>query len=125
MTLSNTTSSALLPFATRRGFRQGGSLSCGFFNLMLEKIITSSELNRLGTIYYKSVQLLAYADDTDIIGKKNREVCPDFSKLDKEAKRMGLVVNDDKTKYLLSSNKQSAYSRLAPTSLLTVIISRK
>lgn len=25
--------------------------------------------------------------------------------LDKEAKRMGLVVNEDKTKYLLSSNK--------------------
>ncbi len=33
-----------------------------------------------------------------------------FSKLDKGAKRIGLVVNEDKTKCLLSSNKQSRHS---------------
>ncbi|XP_054091506.1 uncharacterized protein LOC105219282 isoform X2 [Zeugodacus cucurbitae] len=100
------------PFDTKRGFRQGDSLSCDFFNLMLERIIRAAELNREGTIFYKSVQLLAYADDIDIIGNNTRAVSSAFSRLDKEAKRMGLVVNEDKTKYLLSSNKQSAHSRL-------------
>ncbi|XP_054085666.1 LINE-1 retrotransposable element ORF2 protein isoform X1 [Zeugodacus cucurbitae] len=118
LTLSNTKSSVMIgkdlsePFDTKRGFRQGDSLSCDFFNLMLEKIIRAAELNREGTIFYKSVQLLAYADDIDIIGSNNRAVCSAFSRMDKEAKRMGLEVNEDKTKYLLSSNKQSAHSRL-------------
>ncbi|XP_054084799.1 uncharacterized protein LOC128921370 [Zeugodacus cucurbitae] len=118
LTLSNTKSSGMIgkdlsePFDTKRGFRQGDSLSCDFFNLMLEKIIRAAELNREGTIFYKSVQLLAYADDIDIIGNNTRAVSSAFSRLDKDAKRMGLVVNEDKTKYLLSSNKQSAHSRL-------------
>ena len=118
MTLLNTSSAVRIgkdlsePFDTKRGFRQGDSLSCDFFNLMLESIVRAAELNRSGTIFYKSVQLLAYADDIDIIGLNNRAVSSAFSKLDKEAKRMGLVVNEDKTKYLLSSNKQSAHSRI-------------
>ena len=55
---------------------------------------------------------MAYADGIDIIGLNNRTVSSAFPKLDKEAKRMGLVVNEDKTKYLLSSNKQSSHSRI-------------
>ncbi|XP_054089770.1 LINE-1 retrotransposable element ORF2 protein isoform X1 [Zeugodacus cucurbitae] len=118
LTLSNTKSSVMIgkdfsePFDTKRGFRQGDSLSCDFFNLMLEKIIRAAELNREGTIFNKSVQLLAYADDIDIIGSNNRAVCSAFSRMNKEAKRMGLEVNEDKSKYLLSSSKQSAHSRL-------------
>ncbi|XP_054089974.1 putative uncharacterized transposon-derived protein F52C9.6 isoform X1 [Zeugodacus cucurbitae] len=118
LTLSNTKSSVMIgkdlsePFDTKRGFREDDSLSCDFFNLMLEKMIRAAELNRDGTIFYKSVQLLAYADDIDIIGSNNRAVCSAFSRMDKEAKRMGLEVNEDKTKYLLSSSKQSAHSRL-------------
>ena len=42
----------------------------------------------------------------------NRAVSSAFSRLDREAKCMGLSVNEDKTKYLLSSIKQSSYSRL-------------
>ncbi|XP_049301820.1 LINE-1 retrotransposable element ORF2 protein isoform X6 [Bactrocera dorsalis] len=58
LTLSNTKSSVRIgknlsePFDTKRGFRQGDSLSCDFFNLLLEKIIRAAELNRAGTIVY-------------------------------------------------------------------------
>ncbi|XP_067644845.1 uncharacterized protein [Eurosta solidaginis] len=118
MTWSNTISSVRIgkdlpePFENKRGFRQGDSLWCDFFNLMLEKIILAAELNRTGAIYYKSVQLLAYADDIDIIGLNTRAVSSAYSKLEKEAVKMGLMVNEDKTKYLLSSNKESAHTRL-------------
>ena len=95
------------PFDTKRGFRQGDSLSCDFFNLMLEKVIRAAELNRGGTIFYKSVMLLAYADDIDIIGTNARAVSAAFSALEKESRRVGLAVNEDKTKYLLSTNKES------------------
>ncbi|XP_049306103.1 LINE-1 retrotransposable element ORF2 protein isoform X2 [Bactrocera dorsalis] len=118
LTLSNTKSSVRNgkdlsePFNTKRGFRQGDSLSCDFFNLLLEKMVRAAELNREGTIFYKSVQLLAYVDDIDTIGLNTRAVSSAFSRLDKEAKKMGLAVNEGNTKYLLSSNKQSSHSRL-------------
>lgn len=62
----------------------------------------------------KSVQLLAYTDDIDIIGFNNRAASSTFSRLDKKAKRTCLVVNEYKTKYFLLSNKQSAHPRLGP-----------
>ncbi|CAD6995418.1 unnamed protein product [Ceratitis capitata] len=79
---------------------------------MREIILRAAELNREGTIFNKIVELLAYADDIDIIGLNNRAVSSASSRLDKEAKRMGLVVNEGKTKSLLSSNKQLSPSRL-------------
>lgn len=84
---------------------------------MLESIVRAAELNRSGTIFYKSVQLLAYADDIDIIGLNNRAVSSAFSKLDKEAKRMGLVVNETKrsTSCLQTNSRRTRIS--APTSL--------
>ena len=114
MTLQNTSCAVLIgkdlttPFDTKRGFRQGDSLSCDFFNLMMERIIRAADLRNSGTIFYKSFMLLAYADDIDIIGLNRRAVTAAFSALEKESRRMGLVVNEDKTKYMLSTTKEAA-----------------
>ena len=59
-------------FTTRTGLRQGDSLSCLLFNLALEKAIRDSQINTRGTILNKSIQLLAYADDTDLIARTKR-----------------------------------------------------
>lgn len=56
----------------------------------MEKIIRAAELDREGTIFYKSVQLLVSVNDTNIIGLSNRTVSSAFSRLDKETKRIGL-----------------------------------
>ena len=113
MTLTDTSSAVLIgkdltpPFDTKRGFRQGDSLSCDFFNLMLEKIIRASGVEIAGTIFYKSVMLLAYADDIDIIGINQRDVTAAFSSLEGESRRVGLAVNEGKTKYFVSTTKES------------------
>ena len=61
-------------------------------------------MHRNGTIFYKSVQLLAYADDIDIIGSTMRDVTAAFSAIERESPKMGLAVNEGKIKYMLSTS---------------------
>lgn len=65
----------------------------------------SFRADKEGTIFYRSRQLLTYGNDIDIIGLKDLSVSYVFSRLHKETKRMVIVVNDDLTKYLLSSHQ--------------------
>lgn len=50
---------------------------------MLEKILRAAELKGQGNVFNKSVQLLVYADDVDMIGLNNRLVSSVLSRLDK------------------------------------------
>jgi sorting nexin-29 len=86
------------PFFTQRGLRQGDTLACLLFNIALEKVIRDSGTERRGIIYYKSVKVLAYTDDLDIIGRSVRDVKEAFIKLNNEAQQMGLNINKEKTK---------------------------
>jgi Reverse transcriptase (RNA-dependent DNA polymerase) len=56
-------------FETRQGLRQGDVLSTLFFNVVLEIIVRRAKLQTNGTIFNRQTQILAYADDIDIIGK--------------------------------------------------------
>ena len=51
---------------------------------------------------------LAYADDIDIIGLNRRAVIVAFSALEKDPHCLGRAVNEDKTKYMLSTTKEAA-----------------
>lgn len=93
------------PFYTEKGLRQGDSLSCLLFNLALEKAVRDAEINTSGTILQRTVQLLAFADDIDIIGRTKQAVVEAFTSLENAASRMGLTINEDKTKYMISTNK--------------------
>ena len=114
LTLANTVSVVKIgnetseQFTTKQGFRQGDALSCDFFNLCLEKIIRDSDPYReRGCIYYKSCQLLGYADDIDIAGRTQAEVSQNFQEIEKAAEVMGLKVNASKTKYMLATRNEN------------------
>ena len=55
-------------FAPTKGLRKVDGLACLLFNLALERAIRDSREETTGIISYKSTQILAYADDIDIIG---------------------------------------------------------
>ncbi|GFS79500.1 reverse transcriptase domain-containing protein [Trichonephila clavipes] len=51
-------------------------------------------------LWNRSLQLLAYADDIDIIGRSEKAVKEAFQALEISATNMGLTINEDKTKFM-------------------------
>jgi sorting nexin-29 len=87
-------------FAVKDGLKQGDSLSCLLFNLVLEIAFRRAGISTSRTLANGMVQILGFADDLDIAGRSHAEVEETFTKLAAEAERMGLVINESKTKYM-------------------------
>jgi hypothetical protein len=51
----------------KNGVRQGDALACLLFNIVPKKVVRDLGVNIRESIFYKSVQILAYSDDIDII----------------------------------------------------------
>jgi sorting nexin-29 len=81
------------PVEIKNGLRQGDALACLLFNIALEKVIRDANINTRGTIFFKSVQILAYADDIDIIARTETAMKEAFTNLEKAAKKMHLNIN--------------------------------
>ena len=84
------------------GLRQGDALEC----VALEKIIREANINKRGNIFYKSVQILAYEDDIDIISRSQKSLQEAIIALDRAARMMGLEINQVKTKYMICGIKK-------------------
>uniref|UniRef100_A0A3F2YVY1 Reverse transcriptase domain-containing protein n=1 Tax=Anopheles dirus TaxID=7168 RepID=A0A3F2YVY1_9DIPT len=99
-------------FQSHRGLRQGDGLSCLLFNIALEGVMRSAGFDIRGTIYTRSIQFLGFADDIDIIGRTSAAVCEAYTRLKREAARIGLMINATKTKYLLAGGSDRDRARL-------------
>jgi sorting nexin-29 len=96
------------PINVTNGVRQGDALAFLLFNIALEKVIRDAAVNTRGTIFYKSVQILAYADDIDITGRTQSATIEAFTTLEKAAKGMNLFINQEKTKHMPVTKKSHA-----------------
>jgi hypothetical protein len=56
-------------FETRQGLSQGDVFYTLLFNVVLEVIVRRANLQTTSTFYNKETQLLAYADDIDIVSR--------------------------------------------------------
>jgi hypothetical protein len=95
-------------FPIRNGLKQGDALSPLLFNFALDLAIRRVQGNQDILKLNGTHQLLAYADDVNILGGSIRAVKGNAETLLVAAKEIGLEVNTDKTKYMVMSRERNA-----------------
>jgi predicted rRNA methylase YqxC with S4 and FtsJ domains len=101
-------------FETRQGLRQGDVLYTLLFNVVLKVIVRRANLQTNGTMFNKETQLLAYADDIDIVGKSQSAVRKAFLALEGEAAKVELKINEQKTKYMIAAQNDRTIRDVGP-----------
>jgi hypothetical protein len=78
------------------GWRQSDTLCIILFNIVLEKVIRNIETNPNGTIFNRTRQYIAFADDVLILGRSVTVIELVVTKLKEAALSTGLVINKTK-----------------------------
>jgi sorting nexin-29 len=86
-------------FEFSAGVKQGDGLSAVLFILKMHQAV--NKIHRRGTIFTKSSQICAYADDIVIVMRSKWRMIQMYEELEKEAEEMGLRINEKKTKYMV------------------------
>ena len=93
-------------FPIRNGLKQGDALSPLLFNFALECAIKRVQVNQDGLKLNGTHQLLAYADEVNILGGSVHTVKESAEALLVATKEIGIEVNPDKTKYMVVSGSE-------------------
>jgi len=101
------------PISTTCGVRQDDALACLLFNIALEKVIWDTGIQTRGTIFFKTVQILAYADDIDLMARTIPGLNEAFLNPEKSARNMGLIINQEKTVYMHSGKDTTLHQDFA------------
>ena len=88
--------------------KQRDALSPLLFNFALEYAIKRVQVNQDGLKLNGTHQLLAFADDINILGGSVHTVKENAESLVVPTKKIGLEVNADKTKYMVMSRDRNA-----------------
>ena len=92
-------------FQIRKGIRQGCILSPCFFNLYAEHIMQNAGLDEAQAeikIAGRNINNLRYADDTTLIAEREEELKSLLMKVKEEIGKVGLKLNVQKTKIMVS-----------------------
>jgi hypothetical protein len=95
-------------FENKTGLKQGDPLTPILFNLALQKVIQSTKMVPSGIkIGKEQLNILAYADDIALIGKNEIEIRKLFVDKENIARKFGLRINQEKTKYRIVERKNN------------------
>ena len=95
-------------FPIRNGLKQADALSPLLFNFALEYAIRRVQITQDGLKLNGTHQLLAYADDVNILGGSVHVVMENAEALVVVTKEIGIEVNADKRKDMMMSRHQNA-----------------
>ena len=95
-------------FPIRNGLKQGDALTPLLFNFALEYAIRRVQVNQDGMKINGTHQLLAYADDVNILGGSIYTLKENAEALVATTREIGLEVSADKTKYMVMSRDPNA-----------------
>ena len=95
-------------FPNRNGLKQGNALLPLLFNFALEYAIRRVQVNQDGLKLNGTHQVLAYANDVNILGGSVDTVKKNAEALVAATKEIGLEVNAHKTKYMTVSRDHDA-----------------
>jgi sorting nexin-29 len=88
-------------FGCNTGVKQGDGLSPTLFIIALHNVI--KEVDQRGTVFNKLSQVCAYADDVVLITRTKQTLTQMYEHLEIEARKIGLLVNERKTKCMFTS----------------------
>jgi hypothetical protein len=95
-------------YPIRNGLNQGDAPSPLLFDFALEYAIKMGQVNQDGYKLHGMYHLLAYVDDVNILGESVHTIKENAEALVVAAKKIGLEVNADKTKYMVMSRDRNA-----------------
>jgi len=95
-------------FPIRNGLKQGDALSPLLFNFALEYAIRRVQVNQNGLKLNGTHQLLAYADDVNILEGSIHTLKENAESLVSATRENGLEISAGKTKYMVMSRDQNA-----------------
>ena len=94
-------------FPIHCGLKQGDAISPLRFNFALEYAIRRVQENRIDLDLNRKYQLLVYADDVNMLGENLQTIRENKEIFIKASKDIGLEVNFDKTKYMITFRQQN------------------
>jgi hypothetical protein len=95
-------------FPTQNGLKQRDALFPLLFNLPLEYAIRKLQENQVGLKLNWTHQLLAYADDVNLLGDNIDTIGKNTGTLKDASKEVGLEINVEKINFLLLARHQNA-----------------
>lgn len=87
-------------FEVETGVRQGDGLSPLLFNIAIEDALQMTRQTNLGIKVGSNINVLAFADDVTLLAETKEDLEQLTSIFIQETVQMGLVINDEKTKYI-------------------------
>ena len=92
-------------FKVGTGLKQRDRLPPNLFNIALEYIRRQLSVHTTSTIFHRSVQLIGYANDINIMGRTKRAISDVYGELKWRAKEVGLIINVEKTKAMVQNRR--------------------
>jgi hypothetical protein len=92
-------------FKVGTGLKQGDRLAPNLFNIALKYVIRKLSIRNTSIIFHKTMKLIIYAGDTNIIGRTKRAISELYEELKERANEVGLIINVDNTKAMVQSRR--------------------